>query len=130
QDDFFGHVNNHWLAENPIPPSEGKWGSFYMLRDQAWDNMRHIYESLQDQPNPRPGSIEQQARDFYYTGMHVNDLQDAHLHHIREQLRAIDTIASLTDLSRLLGELHRQGSGAPWAVVVDADDKNSAVHIL
>ena len=30
-DDFFRFVNQKWIDENPIPPEEARWGSFYVL---------------------------------------------------------------------------------------------------
>src|SRR6266536_494203 len=78
QDDFFGYVNNKWIASNPIPPSETRWGAFMILRDAAWQNMRTIYEGL-DANQSAMGTIEQQARDLYFTGMHYDELETEHV---------------------------------------------------
>src|SRR6185436_15298272 len=64
QDDFFNYVNSKWLKANPIPPSESRWGQFNELRDQAWANLKAIYEELQKTKNLKQGTVEQQARDL------------------------------------------------------------------
>ena len=46
QDNFFGYVNNPWLKENPIPPSESAWGTFYVLRDNAVTAVHEILEEF------------------------------------------------------------------------------------
>ena len=128
QDDFFGYANNRWLADHPIPDSEVRWGMFNVLRDNSWRNMRDIYEVLESKKEG--GSVEQQARDFYYTGMHMDALAEGHKELVRRLLAEIDEVADLAGLARMLGTLHSRWITGPWYTVVDADDKNSAQHIL
>ncbi len=130
QDNFFGYVNQRWLDANPIPPSESRWGTFNVLNDEAMANLKHIYEELQDQPDLAEGSVAQQARDLYHTGMHVDDYEPAHLDFIAQHFAIIDDITNASDMARVIGELQRRGMSGPWRVIVDADDKNSAAHIL
>lgn len=129
QDDLYNHVNSKWIAANPIPKSESYWGSFHVLRDEAWKAMHGIYEALQSQ-QPAPGSVEQQARDFYYTGMHYDDFEAAHIQEIESQLAAIDAAKTSDEISRLLGRLHAQGVDALWTVYVDSDHDDSSKHII
>jgi len=129
QDDFFGYVNSKWLAANPIPDSETRWGSFLILRDEAWANMHTIYKGL-EHAEIKPNSIEQQARDLYYTGMHFDSLQDAHMASIQEWLSKIDTVSDLHGLSKVLGELDAISGAGLWLAVVDADNEDASRHIL
>lgn len=130
QDDFFGYVNNKWLKANPIPPSETRWGMFNQLHDESRQHMRDIYEALQRKNNLPPHSLEQQARDFYYSGMHFDDYEENHLALFDDYFHKIDTITHSDDLSALLGELHTTSLDASWRVIIDADDKDSTQHIL
>lgn len=129
QDDFFSYVNNNWLKNNPIPKTETRWGTFNVLRDEAWENMREIYEDLATQ-DCEEGSIYQQARDFYYTGISFNSFEDKHLEIIRTYLDRVDKVTSMKELVTLIGELHRIGVSDPWLVYVDADEKDSTKHLL
>lgn len=131
QDDFFGYVNGKWLAAHPIPASETRWGKFEILRDEAWKNMRQLYEELTDsKAKPKAGTIEQQARDLYYTGMHFGKFEAAHLKRVNEYLEKIDGVSNLRELSSLLGELEAIGVAGLWRVDVDADHDDATKHIL
>lgn len=127
QDDFFEYVNSNWIAKNPIPASESRWGSFNVLRDQAWQAMREIYQTLD---NVAPGSIHQQARDFYYTGMHNNELEATHLSDVRGYFAKIDAIKNLADLAKTIGELQAIGIHGPWRIIIDLDEHDSSQHIF
>jgi len=129
QDDFFSYVNKKWVDVNPIPDSETRWGTFNVLRDESWENMHKIYEGLQD-AEFADGSIEQQARDFFYTGMNYDSFEDTHLEIVRDYINEVDSIKSITDLPPLIAKLHNAGLNDPWLIYVDADEKDSTSHIL
>lgn len=129
QDDFYGYVNNSWLAAHPIPESETRWGTFMQLRDEAHHNMRSIYEELQSL-ELQSGSVEQQARDFYYTGMHMDKFSQNHMRLVRSLFDEIDAVGSRQSLVVVIGKLHARGIGGPWAAMVDADNHDSTQHII
>lgn len=129
QDDFFAYVNNKWLADNPIPDSETRWGSFSILHDEAQGHMRDIYEGLQGEDH-ETGSLEQQVRDFYLSGMDFDKHKANNLTVLDEYFDHIDSANDLTELTRVLGELQRADVEGPWRMIVDADDHDSTSHIL
>ncbi len=129
QDDFYGYVNNSWLATNPIPASETRWGTFDVLRDEAWQNMRDIYEQLQRQ-DCADGSVQQQARDFYYAGVHMDESVATHLQEIRSLFALIDATTSSRQLGATIGRLHATGLGGPWSSMIDADNQDSSQHVI
>lgn len=129
QDDFFTYVNGRWLKENPIPKSETRWGTFNILRENAWLAMRDIFEDLQDS-SPANATTEQQARDFYHTGMHFDDLKDTHIEELRGLLREVDSMKDTKDLSAMIGRLHSFDISGPWYCYVDSDHDDNSNHIL
>jgi len=129
QDDFYGYVNSKWLASNPIPESESRWGSFIVLRDESWEAMRAIYDDLQKQ-SPADHTVEQQARDFYHTGMHYEQFEAAHLQQISNMLADIDAVKNPSQLARTLGTLHARGVTGLWAIWVDSDHDDNTKHVL
>lgn len=129
QDDFFRYVNNKWLTAHPIPDSETRWGTFNVLRDEAWQAMHHIYEGLQE-TTPVTGTIEQQARDFYYTGMHFDDFEEAHLTQVAGLHQIIESATNAAELSRVLGELHAMDIGGFWHSFVDAAHDDNTKHVF
>lgn len=129
QDDFFQYVNGMWLKSHPIPESETRWGTFHILRDQAWHGMKSIYQDLQKGEHTR-GTIEQQARDFYYSGMHFNEFDSTHRELVASITRDIDAIETTQDLSRVIGTLHAYDISSPWTAYVDSDHEDSKKHIF
>ena len=129
QDDFFSYVNANWIANNPIPASESRWGQFSVLRDEAWQAMRTIYENLQHE-EPKKGSVARQARDFYYTGMHYDEFEAEHLKELEAINKKIDAITNASQLALVTGELHAMGANCFWGSYVDSDNSDSKKHIF
>jgi predicted metalloendopeptidase len=129
QDDFYGYVNNKWLATNPIPKSESRWGTFVYLQNQSFKNMREIYKNLVGK-DFRTGSIEQIARDFYESGMKIDDYRSQHLSLISDYFDKINSIINKSELWGLIGELNTIDTECCWGVWVGIDDKESTHYIL
>ncbi len=129
QDDFFKYVNSDWLTAHPIPDSETRWGTFNVLREEAWKAMRDIFEELQAE-KPLAGTIEQQARDFYYTGLNYDSLEAVHLEEIKALHAKIDAATNTKQLSGVIGELHSMDIDSLWYTYVDSDHDDSTKHIF
>lgn len=129
QDDFFQYVNSQWMKEHPIPKSEVRWGTFDILRNESQEAMRAIYENLQANDYAL-GTVEQQARDFYYAGMHYDEFEASHLALLRDYFAKIDEITDTRGLAAMIGTLNQLQLGAPWYVWVDTDHDDSTRHIL
>ncbi len=129
-DDFFGYVNAKWIAENPIPPDESRWGSFSVLRVDAEHKLKEILEEISRHDDGDLPSEAKKVRDFYRTGMDEDRLEkegDAPLAPLLADIAAVESIGGI---SGLLGRLHRAGIGALWASGVDQDVKRSEVMAL
>lgn len=129
QDDFFKYTNATWLAAHPMPDSETRWGAFNVLHEEAQKRVRAICEDLQGQDFPQ-GSLEQQIRDFYFSGMRFDKQKETSLKVVADYFARIDAVKDASDLPRLFGQLHRVSARGPWRMVIDADDKDSTRHIL
>lgn len=130
QDDLYGYVNHKWMESNPIPDSETRWGVFNILRDEALHDMQSIYEGLSAQDDFAVGSIEQQARDFYYTGMHVDMFEVEHLNLLKAYSEKIDSINSSSQLASVIGELDRIDVQGVWSSTIDVDNDDSTRHLF
>ncbi len=91
--------------------------------------MREIYENLLTK-DTATSKLEQQARDFYHSGIHFDDYESEHLALIDTYFKKIDAATKPEHLSDVLGELHTTSMDGSWRLVVDADDRNSTQHIL
>lgn len=129
QDDFYGYMNHKWLDAHPIPKSETRWGTFVILRDEAWANMHAIYKELENQEFTE-NTIEQQARDFYYSGMHFDSFEAIHLKEMHTHLKTIAAAQTLGDLCTVVGNLEAAGVAGLWRVTVDTDNEDATKHML
>jgi putative endopeptidase len=124
-DDFFRFVNQKWIDENPIPPEESRWGSFYVLRAEVERQLKKLFGELDAKPDAVVASRERKVRDFYLTGIDLakrNEQGDAPL---KELFMLVDGAKNIIELSRVLGVLHRNGVDAWWLPQADADAKQS-----
>jgi putative endopeptidase len=46
QDDFFQYANGGWIANNPMPDDQARWGSFYTLGLEQMTRTRDILDDL------------------------------------------------------------------------------------
>lgn len=130
QDDFFHYANGPWIKAHPIPDSEVRWGTFDVLRDKARSDMRKIYEDLQKDDAAVTSTIEQQARDLYFTGLNFDTFETEHRRLIATFFQKIDEAKTSRDLSKTIGYLHKYDIGGPWYAMVDAANDDSSTHVL
>lgn len=128
-DDFFEYVNARWNKENPIPPTESRWGAFNVLSDNSKKMLREIMEEDARAGAPQ-GSTAQKVGDFWYSGMDTVSIEKAGIKPVRRYLDQIESIRSKEDLMRVTSTLHKLTTTAFWQIYVDADQMNSNVNIL
>src|ERR1700761_7158627 len=66
QDDLFRHVNGKWIARTEIPSDKARYGSFYLLAEEAEKAVREIIEEAKDAPE---GTEERKFGDVYASFM-------------------------------------------------------------
>lgn len=131
QDDYFGYINNQWIAHNPIPPTESSWGAFYVLRDSATEAVHTIFENLLKSKQPGEHSHERELlRTYYESALSYDSYRNAHLDYLKNESSQIEALQTIEHLAGYLGEMHRRHQSAFWDISIDYDDKNSAVRVL
>src|SRR6266852_8378902 len=68
-DDFYQYVNGGWLAKNPIPADQSRWGSFSILQETNLAVLHGIVDDAVVKTDAPKGSIAQKVGDFYFSGM-------------------------------------------------------------
>ena len=126
-DDFSDYVNKKWIDENPIPAEEANWGSYFALRVSVEQQLKEILEEISRKPQEELDANAQKVRNFYRTGMDGEKLTALGDAPLKEFLDAITAIQNISDLSRVIGTLHRSGVDAFWSTSVDQDIKQSEV---
>ena len=68
KEDFYHHVNQKWMDENPLTPEHARYGQFNVLSDTALERVRLIITGLGN-ANPEPGTTAYKVASIYQSGM-------------------------------------------------------------
>lgn len=128
QDDFFQYAGGGWIASNPIPKSESKWGTFYVLRDEGLKKTNTIFRELTQKKRLKPHSDQQRIRDFYLSGMDMKTRNKRGILPVAPLLSVIERITTVDALYDFLFKAHREGNRFIWNSFVGQDDKDSETY--
>ena len=129
QDDFFGYVNNDWLANNPIPDTEVSWGTFYVLRDKSWTAVDEIIKELSSSKSDKLNHDQQLLNSFFASALNY-EKTSAQITTVNDLLGKVKALKTPSDIARLLGYLHSIDIGAFWSLYISQDDKDSSNQVL
>lgn len=130
QDDFFGYVNNDWLKNNPIPDSESKWGTFYVLRDKSLNAIKKIIKEISNSNDKDLSNGQKLLKTFFSTATKYSDYKDEHVKTLNSELQKIYNLKNKNQISKYLGYSHKFGSTSFWVSYVAVDDKNSQAQLM
>jgi len=138
QDDFFRHVNGHWLDATDIPADKPSYGSFAKLADDSVENLRNIIE---ESAKADPASLDIDQRkigDLYAGFLDETAIEAAGIKPLGATFARIDGMKSAKDIAPLMAELGRSLSQAgtfgtaptlPFNVLVHQDNKDATKYI-
>jgi putative endopeptidase len=118
QDDLFRHANGQWIANTEIPSDKARYGSFYILAEEAEKAVRDIIVEAQDAPE---GSEERKVGDLYSSFMDEKRIEDLGWSAIADDLTAAGEVADIPGFIAALGRLERAGVGGFVQAFVDND---------
>ena len=124
--DFFRYANGGWLRQAKIPPAYSMWGSFNEAVDRTDSLLQRIVEDARADSAAPAGSNLQKLGLFYGSCMDSAAVEAAGLAPLAERLGQIAGARTRADLVRVIGLLHRGGSGAPFGFYAAQDPKHSA----
>jgi putative endopeptidase len=110
QDDLFRHVNGKWIARTEIPGDKARYGSFYVLAEEAEKAVRAIIEE-----------DDGKVGDLYTSFMDEDRIEQRGWTALEPDFAAVDAVDDIPSLVRQLGRLERQGSGGFLQAFVDND---------
>lgn len=123
-DDFFEHAIGGYLARNPIPDDQARYGVDQELGQKVESNLKALIEELATRPN-EPGSNEQKLADFYASGMDTARIEQAGASPLNPFFSRIDAMTSLRDLGGTVAELHSYGIPGLFSFGASVDVKDS-----
>ncbi len=121
---FYQFACGTWMAKNPIPPDQSRWGRFDELAERNRQILRDILEKAAVE-NASRAPIEQQIGDYYAACMDVAAIDKKGLSPLKP---ALDRIAALPDKASVADELarmHNTGVSALFEFGSGQDFKNS-----
>ena len=107
REDFFQYASGGWLKRNPIPPDQGRWGTWNVVSEDLYSRLRRASEAAAATNAPR-GSVEQLIGDFWFTGVDSATINQQGLGPLRPDLERIDAIRSIGDVIEVVAILHRR----------------------
>ncbi|HYI33085.1 MAG TPA: peptidase M13, partial [Glaciibacter sp.] len=121
QDDLYRHVNGAWIERTEIPEDKSRWGSFYLLAEEAEKAVRGIVEEAQ---TAEPGTEQRKFGDLYASFMDEERVEELGATPLTADLASVDTITSIPTLLSTLGRLERGGVAGAFKLYVDNDPGN------
>jgi predicted metalloendopeptidase len=129
--DFDGFANGNWKKHNPVPSTEGAWGSFEILDKENRDvKIKGIIKELLTQENPEKGSEAQLITGYYRSYLDTAAIARRGITPIIPLSDKILAAKSNAGLIALAGELAKINIAGPFEVYVAADDRNSAMNAI
>ena len=125
---FYQYACGTWMAKNPIPPDESRWGSSSQLAERNRTILRNILEkaSVND---PKRSADDQKIGDFYSSCMDEAGIEKQGLGPLKPDLDRINAIASKAALPAELARLHALGVNVLFRFSPMPDLKNSSMTI-
>ncbi|QJU55508.1 M13-type metalloendopeptidase [Herbiconiux sp. KACC 21604] len=118
QDDLFRHVNGTWIDRTEIPDDKARYGSFYVLAEEAEKAVREIIEEAQAAPE---GTEARKIGDLFSSFMDEERIDALGATPIAPQLALVDAVHDVPSLVTTLGRLERQGVSGLFRLFVDND---------
>ena len=128
-EDFFQHTAGGWIAENPIPETETRWGRFNELIETNKHRLKSILEEVSAGTYEK-GTDEQLIGDLFASAMDSTTRNETGIAPLLPYLEEVDAVNSKEALFTLMGKNKFNGIGAPLSLYVSTDAKNSSAHAL
>src|SRR5262245_17593212 len=130
QDDLYRFVAGTWLRDTPIPPDRSNYGTFGVLQDQAYADVRAIAEAAAAGAATAPtGSDVQRIGDLYLSFMDTARIEVVGFEPLRPELAPIEAIASRQALLAGMGHFQTLEVRAPLEVYVEVDPDRPDRHV-
>lgn len=118
QDDLFRHVNGRWIERTEIPSDKARYGSFYVLAEEAEKAVRDIIVESQ---SADPGTEARKVGDLYASFMDEARVQAVGAAPLKPLLAEAAAVASIEDVLTTLARHERGGSSGFFQLFVDND---------
>ncbi|MCU1509244.1 MAG: peptidase [Glaciihabitans sp.] len=126
QDDLYRHVNGKWIDRTEIPADKARYGSFYVLAEEAEKAVRDI---ITEAESADPGTEERKFGDLYASYMNEERVNELGAEPLKPALAEVDAISDIPSFLETLGRLERQGVSGFFQLYIDNDPGNPERYI-
>jgi putative endopeptidase len=130
QDDFYRHVNGHWLDTAQIPADKASYGSFTQLYDLSQERLRTIIEESANKGDKKEGTDEQKVGDLYASYMDEARADELGIKPLEAEILRIKALKSAAELPALMAHLGRINVTTPIGGYVNQDAKDPDQYIV
>lgn len=127
--DFYEYACGGWIKNNPLKPEYARFGTFDQLLENNQEQLRTLIDELGNASHEE-GSVAQKIGTLYQMGLDSVKLNEDGVAPVKEELEAINVLATKADISRMVAQLHKEGMAPFFALFVGADEKNSSMNIV
>lgn len=122
-EDFFMFSNGEWVKNNPVPPSESRWGSFNELDKSNKEKLTRILKECMKVP-PRKGQDEFILGHYFYSMTDMETRNRLGIKPIESELERIKNIQSKSQIISVISDHHQLGINSLFSFGVGQDLKN------
>ncbi|MEU4997915.1 M13-type metalloendopeptidase [Streptomyces sp. NPDC021622] len=131
QDDLFGHVNGHWLENEPIPDDRSSWGPFVQLVDTAEEQVKVIIQELASAASDGAGSEDaHKIATLYASFMDEAAIAARGLAAVQPLIDEVAGLRDTRELAAFLGRFERVGGSGLFGSYIDTDDRDSDRYLF
>ncbi|MDQ2641726.1 MAG: peptidase [Pseudomonadota bacterium] len=125
--DLGAHVNARWLAANPIPADQTRWGAFGVLAERSVQVQRQLAEQVA--AKPAPSGIEKIVADFWATGMDEAKLNADGIKPLASRLAEIEALTDAASVAAHLRTVAARGENPVFEFGPEADFNDSTMNM-
>ena len=123
-------VNAKWVAANPIPADQTRWGAFNELIEKSLAEQHELVENAaKNAATAKPGSLEQKIGWLYASGMDEAAIDKAGFDPIKPELASIAALKTPKDIVAWLQQSFARGNERVFRFGSGADYKNAKLQI-
>jgi putative endopeptidase len=125
---FYQYACGTWLAKNPIPSDEARWGRFNELQQRNEEVLRGILEKA-SVADPKRDAIDQKIGDYYASCMDEPKANSLGTSPLKADFGAVATLKTKAELPALVARLRSHGVGvfASFESVPDFKDPKNVI---
>jgi putative endopeptidase len=126
QDDFYSHLNGHWMKTAEIPADRSAWGTGAQLVEEIQPRLRQLIEDAA----AKAGTPEaKKVGDLFASAMDEARADQLGLAPLNAERARIAAITDKSQLAEQFGHMSRMAVSSPFDVSIHQDNKDSTRYV-